>query len=188
MNAKSFRVINSLLISEISLKRVFLHSSLAKLDGQFSKICTVGFYADSKMSATILKVLFLSYCLLVLEMMMYSTKFVSKNLQLIPTSFTWTTNIKVTTESSSLFLKRSVGRKYVQLHAKAYTAKNPVISPNFLVWKFYGKAQFPHSFGRIARNYAETVPFHKISTPENQVKLRDFSQCYDLGKTVYSVF
>ena len=41
--------------------------------------------------------------------------------------------------------------------------KNTVISPNFLVWKFCGKAQFPHSFGR---NYAETVPFHKISTPQ----------------------
>ena len=27
------------------------------------------------------------------------------------------------------------------------------------------------------RNYAETVPFRKISTPENQVKLRYFSQC-----------
>ena len=26
------------------------------------------------------------------------------------------------------------------------TAKNPVISPNFLVWKFCGKGQFPHSF------------------------------------------
>ena len=37
------------------------------------------------------------------------------------------------------------------------TAKNTVISPNFLVWKFCGKAQFPHSFGRFARNYAETV-------------------------------
>ena len=45
----------------------------------------------------------------------------------------------------------------------AYTAKNTVIWPNFLVWKFYGKAQFP----RIARNYAETVPFYKISTPGN---------------------
>ena len=31
------------------------------------------------------------------------------------------------------------------------TAKNTVISPNFLVWKFCGKAQFPHSFGRISR-------------------------------------
>ena len=41
-----------------------------------------------------------------------------------------------------------------------YTAKNTVISPNFLVWKFRGKAQFPHSFGQIAQNYAETVPFH----------------------------
>ena len=47
---------------------------------------------------------------------------------------------------------------------KSLTAKNPVISPNFLVWKINEKAQFPHSFGRITRNYAETVLFHKIST------------------------
>ena len=40
-------------------------------------------------------------------------------------------------------------------------AKNTVIPPNFLAWKFCGKAQFPHSFG------SETVPFHKISTPGN---------------------
>ena len=52
------------------------------------------------------------------------------------------------------------------------TAENTVISPNFLVWKFCGKTQFPHSFGRFTRSYAETVPFHKISTPENQVKFR----------------
>ena len=44
-------------------------------------------------------------------------------------------------------------------------------------WKFCGKARFPHSFGRIARNYVETVPFRKISTPGNQVKLRYFLQC-----------
>ena len=31
--------------------------------------------------------------------------------------------------------------------------------------KFCGKTQSPHSFGRIVRNYAETVPFHKIYTP-----------------------
>ena len=49
----------------------------------------------------------------------------------------------------------------------ADTAKNIVISPNFLVWKFCGKAQFPDSFGRTAGNYAETVPFHKISIPRN---------------------
>ena len=47
------------------------------------------------------------------------------------------------------------------------TAKNTVISLNFLGWKFCGKAQFTHSFGRIVPNYGETVPFHKISTPEN---------------------
>ena len=47
------------------------------------------------------------------------------------------------------------------------TAKNTVISPNFLVWKFSGKAQFPRSSGRFARNYAETVPFRKIFTQGN---------------------
>ena len=40
-----------------------------------------------------------------------------------------------------------------------FVAKNTVISPNFLVRKFCGKAQFLHSFGQIAQNYAETVPF-----------------------------
>ena len=42
------------------------------------------------------------------------------------------------------------------------TAKNIIASPNFLVWKFCGKAQFLHSFGWFAKNYAESVPFHKI--------------------------
>ena len=51
------------------------------------------------------------------------------------------------------------------------TAENSVISPNFLVCKLCGKTQFPHSFGRFTQSYAETVPFHKISTPGNQVKL-----------------
>ena len=40
-----------------------------------------------------------------------------------------------------------------------HTAKNTVISRNFLVWKFCGKAQLPHSFRRFARKYAETVSF-----------------------------
>ena len=31
---------------------------------------------------------------------------------------------------------------------RTLTANNIVISPNFLVSKFYGKVQFPHSFGR----------------------------------------
>ena len=55
-----------------------------------------------------------------------------------------------------------------------FTAKNTVISPDFLVWKFCGKGQFWHSFGQFAQNYAETVPFRKISTPGNPVKLRFF--------------
>ena len=47
------------------------------------------------------------------------------------------------------------------------TAKNTVISHNFLVCKFCGKAELPYSFGQIAGNYTEIVPFHKISTPGN---------------------
>ena len=35
------------------------------------------------------------------------------------------------------------------------TAKNTVITPDFLVWKLCGKAQFPHSFRRFAHNYAK---------------------------------
>ena len=48
---------------------------------------------------------------------------------------------------------------YLHLLIKSMTttAQNTVISPNFLVWKFCGKAQFLHSFGRIAQNDAETV-------------------------------
>ena len=61
------------------------------------------------------------------------------------------------------------------LYSKS-TAKNTVISLDFLVLKFCGKAQFPHSFGRIVRNYEETVLFRKISTLGNQMKLRYFSQ------------
>ena len=36
-----------------------------------------------------------------------------------------------------------------------YTGKNSVISPNFLVRKLCGKAQFPHSFG--TRESGETT-------------------------------
>ena len=42
-----------------------------------------------------------------------------------------------------------------------------VISYIFLVFKFCEKSQFPHSFGQVIQNYAETVPFHKIFTPGN---------------------
>ena len=54
------------------------------------------------------------------------------------------------------------------------TTRNTVISSDFLVGKFYGKAQFRHTFGGIVRNYVKTVPLRKISTPGNQVKLRYF--------------
>ena len=37
------------------------------------------------------------------------------------------------------------------------TTKNTVISSNFLVWKFCGKAESPDSFGQIVQNYTETA-------------------------------
>ena len=40
-----------------------------------------------------------------------------------------------------------------------YTAKNNITLTNFLVSKFYGKAQFLHSFGRFVRSHAKTVLF-----------------------------
>ena len=58
-----------------------------------------------------------------------------------------------------------------QIGKNCITAKNTVISPDFLVQKFCGKEQFPHSFAWFARNYAETVPFHKFSTPGNFMKI-----------------
>ena len=61
----------------------------------------------------------------------------------------------------------------IQINSFSTIAKNTVISRNFLVWKFCAKAQFQQSIGR---NYAETVPLHKVSTPGNQVKLRHFLQ------------
>ena len=35
------------------------------------------------------------------------------------------------------------------------TAKNTVISPDFLVWKFFGKAQFPHSLAKVRLSYTD---------------------------------
>ena len=49
-----------------------------------------------------------------------------------------------------------------QITVEVCSAYNTVISPNYLVWKFSGKVQFLQRFGRFGRNYAETVPFHKI--------------------------
>ena len=59
----------------------------------------------------------------------------------------------------SIYWSKSVDLNSIELR------KNIVISPNILVWKFCGKLQFPHSFGRFTQNYAKTEPFHKISTP-----------------------
>ena len=61
-------------------------------------------------------------------------------------------------ETDNFFRKTGVEKVF------AHTPKNSAISPNSLVCKFCGKAQFPHIFLQFARNYEETAPFHKIST------------------------
>ena len=50
-------------------------------------------------------------------------------------------------------------------------AKNTVVSCNFLVWKFCGKAQFPHSFVRpkLCRNCAFPQNFHTRKLGETAV-------------------
>ena len=63
--------------------------------------------------------------------------------------------------------------KNIRDFLKNFTAKNNVISPDFLVRKFCGKAQLQSE----SPETAETVHFGEISTPGNQVKLRYFSQC-----------
>ena len=72
------------------------------------------------------------------------------------------TNLKPTLSTLKIIVYKRKGTNISPKHCV-----KTVISANFLVWKFCGKVQFLHSFGRIAQNYAETVPFHKISTPGN---------------------
>ena len=51
------------------------------------------------------------------------------------------------------------------------TTRNSVILPNFLVWKFCGKARFPHRFGRFDYVGNCTFPqsFHTRKLGENTV-------------------
>ena len=52
------------------------------------------------------------------------------------------------------------------------TVKNTVISPNFLAWKFCGKAQFPHSFGRLAKiQLYPKKPSASASKIDNPIKI-----------------
>ena len=56
---------------------------------------------------------------------------------------------------------------------KKKTSKNEI---HLVSWcrNFCGKSQFTQSFGQIARHSAETVPFHKISTPINTLEILIF--------------
>ena len=47
------------------------------------------------------------------------------------------------------YMLRSIGSTTPVNIKKLDTAKNALISPNFLVWKLCGKALFPHSSGKF---------------------------------------
>ena len=77
---------------------------------------------------------------------------------------------------------------HMQKEQRRDTGRNAVISFNFLVWKFCGKTQFWHSFEQFAQNYAETVRFHKVNTPGNQLKLRFPRSVMSLYFFIYHFF
>ena len=79
----------------------------------------------------------------------------------------WPTTINglVVEETCPVILKVFPKHGYLKAAiSPSYTARNVVISPNFLVWKFCRKAQFGHNFEQITRNNAEIVPFRNTST------------------------
>ena len=57
-----------------------------------------------------------------------------------------------------MFQKYTACLKVASFHIQC-TAKNTAISPNFLVWKFFEKAQFTHSFGRFAYDMGKVEAF-----------------------------
>ena len=60
------------------------------------------------------------------------------------------------------------------LNTNLFTAKSTVISPDLLVWKFCGKTEFPHSFGRIAKllNQLSAILLHQLLKEELVIVLR----------------
>ena len=76
--------------------------------------------------------------------------------EFVPCEYHISINLRVGKEERSCERERDLRK---ELWPIPTTAKNTVISPDFLVWKFCGKAQFPHQ--EIRRNYGS---FH--SDPE----------------------
>ena len=59
------------------------------------------------------------------------------------------------------------------------TAKNTAISPNFLVWKFCEKVQFPKSFEQFAQNFctrklSKITVFYKVKLAKLITYLDEF--------------
>ena len=77
----------------------------------------------------------------------------------------------VSSSVQNLWKRTLIHANWVAGTWQANTEQNTVISTNFLLWKFCGNTQ---SFKWFTRNSAETVCFHKFSTPGNQVKFGHF--------------
>ena len=89
----------------------------------------------------------------------------------------------------SVFLKfkqKRKNNKWKAVCSGIYQTREDVRTLTFLQykWRLSNKKCYSDSnktclsLLRFARNYAETVPFRKISAPGNQVKLQHFTQCY----------
>ena len=69
-----------------------------------------------------------------------------------------------------------------------FTAKNTLISPNFLVWKICGNAQFPQSFGRLASRFIYNLSLNQYSRnappylrPATLLKKRLWYRCFPVN-------
>lgn len=81
--------------------------------------------------------------------------------QTVLTQGSKTTNINIAYLSQIMPKQRMT---WTKRDTYSFTAKNTVISLIFVVQKFCGNAQLPHSFEQIAWNHAEIVLFQRIST------------------------
>ena len=113
---------------------------------------------------TVLRFVLLPYYRQIVENMLRSKKMVSltipplllkqSQLLLILSMKTWSSTRKLISQYHILIIKFvGIAWENIKANSKIITLKNTVISPNFLVWNFFGKAEFPHSFGRFAPSY-----------------------------------
>ena len=89
--------------------------------------------------------------------------------------------IKKLWQKPSLNKTKSICKEFVSSKELALLAipitKNTAISSNFLVWKFCGKAQFPHCFGKSSETMRKLCLSTKCPNQEIRRNYGFFSQC-----------